>query len=208
MIKSHIEDGLGSGEQVQVKDNSLVVTQYTCPPLIPQKNKIFRQYMTVDGLTSGSNDMGIDGSVTAVKFWVPADDEVDRYITTVSFRVTYGSAAEVWEWADIAGVLTNGFRFYYERPGEEIDIHDAVVKNEDLLRLGVKDILPKEWEVSNLGVNADAGYMVSVSLNEFMPPYGIKLDMGSNQRLVFEVRDDNTDADTMNAMCLGFDRFE
>ena len=81
MIKSHIEDGLGSGEQVQVKDNSLVVTQYPCPPLIPQKSKIFRQYMTVDGLTSGSNDMGIDGSVTAVKFWVPADDEVDRYIT-------------------------------------------------------------------------------------------------------------------------------
>jgi len=42
-----------------------------------------------------------------------------------------------------------------------------------------------------------------------MPPYGVKLDAGTTQRLVFAIRDDITaETDAFNAICYGFDRFE
>jgi len=39
-----------------------------------------------------------------------------------------------------------------------------------------------------------------------MPPFGFKLDKGSNQRLVLEVRDTTTGVDSFNALVKGFDR--
>ena len=68
MIKNVITDGGGRGRKASVEDDALLVTQYTCPPMIPQKNKIFSQFFTVDGSASGSNDLGIDGSATPVRY--------------------------------------------------------------------------------------------------------------------------------------------
>lgn len=44
-------------------DNALVTSLYTAPPLVPQKVKIFRQYMTNDGTSSGSSDMRVPANV-------------------------------------------------------------------------------------------------------------------------------------------------
>ena len=42
-----------------------------------------------------------------------------------------------------------------------------------------------------------------------MPPYGVKLDKGSSQKLAFTIKDNvGTAADTFNAIAYGFDRFE
>ena len=210
MQKTNIIGGTGAGEAAMVDDqHGLVVSVASCPPMIKQKNKVFRQYMTSDGTASGSNDLGIDGSSTTVKFWVPADNDNDRYITKVSFLVSYGGSAELFEFSDSGAALTNGFRFYYEKTGDgKIDIHDAIKSNADLFRLGMKDLLPTAWETRNVGQTGDYGYIINVSLSELIPPYGLKLDAGSSQMLVFEVRDDNTDADIINAMVFGFERFK
>ena len=208
MLDTHIVCGTnehGKNRAIVDDQNALVVSLAQCPPLIKQQNKIFRSYFLN---SSGSNDMGIDGSSTSVKFYISADDENDKYITAVSFLVGYGSAAYLFEFSDSGAALTNGFKFYYQRQGEEVDIHDAVKANYDLIRLAVKDILPTAWELRNLGALNDYGYLVTIDILSMMPPFGLKLDRGSSQKLVFEVRDDNTDADTMNAIAYGFERFE
>ena len=60
MIKSILTDGSGSGKSAKIYEDALLVTQGSCPPLLPQKNKIFRQYMTNDGTSSGVWDMQVD----------------------------------------------------------------------------------------------------------------------------------------------------
>ena len=172
--------------------------------MTPQKNKIFRQYMLN---AAGSNDMGINGSVTNSEFFISADPDNDRYITAIAFIVGYGGAATLYEFSDSGGALTNGFRLYYSRATEEVDIHDAIKTNSDLLRLCVNDIIPTAWELRNLGALNDYGYMCKLDLSQMMPQYGLKLDAGTTQKIALLVRDDNTDADTMNAIAYGFERF-
>ena len=57
--------------------------------------------------------------------------------------------------------------------------------------------------------NNDFGYFITIDLESFMPPYGVKLDLGSSQKLAFTIRDNvGLAADTFNAIAYGFDRFE
>lgn len=206
-LKTRILDGLGHGHEAEVTaENALLITQYPCPPLMNQKNKVFRQYLTNDGTSSGSNDMGVDGSTVNQLFYITADGASDRYITTLNFIVGYGTTGGPYQWADGAA-LTNGSQLFYERIDDIVYIHDAIKANQDLMRLGVVDILPTAWEVRNLQALNDYGYMITIRLERFVPPYGVKLDMGTDQRLVFKIRDNATNADTFNCIAYGFDRF-
>ena len=171
-VKSRLLDGGGTGREVRVDDqNGLFVSMLACPPFVPQKNKVFRAYLTN---SAGSYDMGVDGS-TPVDFFVAADGDDDTYITRVDFLVGYGASAEPFEWADSGGALANGHRFFYERETEQIDIHDAIQRNSDLMRLFLDEMMPTAWEIRGLGATNDYGFIGSVDLLGMMPPYGVKL---------------------------------
>lgn len=92
------------------KELSVIAAPY--PPLVPQKVKPFRQYFTDDGLADGVSDMGVDGSVNAVDYYVAAAQQEDRYITTINFIMGYGTTGQPNEWAD-GTALTNGCRLFY-----------------------------------------------------------------------------------------------
>jgi len=189
------------------KDSEVLATVSVDPPMIVQKKKVFRQYLTVDGLSDGSADMGIDGSSTNVDFYVEADSKNDRYITNISMIMAYGTSSQPYKFADVAE-LTNGIRFFYESAHDgEIDIHDGMKSNQDLFRISHISV-DANWELRGIGALNDYGYFITVDLESFSPPYGIKLDRGTRQRLVMCVRDDCTDADDFNAIAIGFDRFE
>jgi hypothetical protein len=210
MINTQIIDGTGTKKKVQVDDqHALVVSLASCPPLIVQKNKIFRQFLTDNGTADGTSSMDVDGSSTNVTYYIPASSDADRYITAVSFIVSYGSSGGLYEWAD-AAALTNGFRLYYKRGGEEVDIHSAIKSNRQLIRLGVGlNLVPTGWELRYLTANNDYGYMVTIDFIKMMPPYGLKLDKGTSQIFALVVRDNITVAtDSMNAIAYGFDREE
>ena len=208
MLETVLVDGGGRGVEAFVEDNALMVAIRGGPPLASQNCKIFRQYLTDDGLVTGSNSMGIDGSGTNVTFVIPADEDNDRYITKVDFLVGYGATAVLYQWLDSGAALTNGHRFFYERTGEAVDIHDAIKVTSDMLRLGVVDFLSTGWEARNFAAGNDYGFIMRVDLLHLLPPYGLKLDRGTTERLCFRIRDDNTDADVMNAIAYGFERFE
>jgi len=207
-IDMQLRDGKGLKNLACVtKDNEQLVIVSTAPPLDPQKVRPFRRYMTADGLSSGSNDMGIDGSVTNVDFWIPADATNDRYITSLNIEVAYGTTGQPNEWAD-GTALTNGMKLFYVSLQGEVEIHDAIKTNQDFFRLGF-NLIPTAWEIRHLGASNDFGYIMAIDLIKLGLPFGIKLDAGTSQKLVMTVRDNaGTGADTFNIIGYGFDRFE
>ena len=207
-IDVKVKDGSGKPNYGAISDDGeqLNITS-PYPPLRPQKVKPFRMYLTDDGLSTGSNDMGIDGSSTNVDFWIPSSETDDRYITSLNVEVAYGTTGQPNEWAD-GTALTNGMRLFYISYLGEVEIHEGIKSNQDFFRLGFS-LIPTAWEIRHLGASNDFGYIMEVDLTKMGLPYGIKLDSGTTQKLVITVRDNaGTAADTFNIIGYGFDRFK
>jgi len=213
-VKTKIEDGDGTNRIARVDEDKALRTACSAyPPLEKQRTRMFRQFLTVDGLSSGSSDMGIDGSVTVVEFWIPAANDSDRYITKLSFEITMATQPQFWEFADANTALANGIRLHYESPSADIDIHDAMLHNWDILRLalGTPSIMGGStatvFTARHVGAPNDYGLIPVIDLDLFMPPFGIKLDKGTKERLILTIKDDCTSATTFNCIAYGFDRF-
>jgi len=208
MFSFKLFDGKGNGRAAAVsEDQELSVINAPYPPLMPQKVQPFRQYFTTDGLAAGINDMGVDGSVTNVDYYIPAKASEDRYITSLNFIVGYATSGQPNEWAD-GTALSNGSRIFYNSQRGEADIHDGVKSNQDMFRLSFSPI-PTGWEVRHVNANNDFGYFISMDLTKMGLPFGIKLDKGSSQRLTIRIRDNaGTSAASFNCIAYGFDRFE
>jgi len=206
MAKVEITSG-GNREATITQEGELNVIPAPYPPFVEQKVQPFRQYLTADGTSGGSNDLGVDGSSTNVDFWIPASESNDRYITTLSFIVGYAATGKPFQWADGAA-LTNGTRLWYENRRGEHDIHDAIKSNQDFFRLSF-DPIPTSWEVRHVNANNDFGYFVSTDLRKMGLPFGIKLDAGTTQRLSITIKDNaGTSAVSFNCIGYGFERFE
>jgi hypothetical protein len=201
-------DGKGGKRAAAVnEDQELCTISASHPPFAPQKVRPLRQYLTTDGTSTGSNDMGIDGSATNVDFWIPAHESNDRYITSLNFIVGYGVSGQPNQWAD-GTALTNGSRLFYTSAAGENDIHDGIKSNQDMFRLSFSPI-PTAWEVRHVNANNDYGYFISMDLTRMGLPYGVKLDQGTTQKLIMRIRDNaGTDADTFDVIAYGFDRFK
>jgi len=207
MLNLRIFDGMGKKNAARVTDsNELLTISSPYPPLESTKTRPFRQYFTADGTSSGSNDMGVDGSSTNSDFYIRANGDMDRYITTINFLVGYGTSGQPNEWAD-GTALTNGTRFFWVSGLGEVDIHDGIKSNQDMFRLSF-DLIPTNWEVRHVNASNDYGYVFSMDLTKMGLPYGIKLDGGTTQKIIFCIRDNATAADSFNAIGYGFERFK
>ena len=188
------------------QDGELRVSNAPYPPFGAQQARPFRPYLTLDGTAGGSNDMGVDGSVTNVEFYVPASTTDDRYITNIAMLVGYGGTSQPYLFAD-AVALANGCRMHFVSLRGEVDIHDGIKTNQDMFRLS-HEAVRSDWEVRGVNANNDYGYFITIDLESVMPVFGVKLDAGTTQRLIMTIRDDCTNADSFNAIAYGFDRFE
>jgi len=209
-IKQFILDGWGSAKKARVlSEGEQLVSVYTCPPLLPQKNIVFSQKVTDDGLSTGSDDLGVDGSSgRAVNYWIPADSDNDRYISKLSFICGYGSSAQLWEFADANTALTNGIRvFYTDTHGEERTIMNPK-SNYGFQRASLISFSRNNWEDRGFAAGGDYGWLATIPLDKLVPPFGIKLDRGTNQKLTITIRDDCRAADLFNCNAFGFERFE
>ena len=207
MIKSIITDGKGTGSKAMIDDQSaLVVSVTTSPPLIIQKKKIYRAYLAN---SAGATDMRVNGSVTNVEFYASASGTADRYITQLSFIIA-DAGATLSKFGAIAA-LANGCKLTYERLGETITIHNALKSNWDFVRLSLGN--PAFGQQANAFIaynvfGSSEGVIPLLDFTKIMPPYGIKLDKGTIQRLILTIRDDCTGVDQFDCVTYGFDRFE
>lgn len=124
-----IQDGDGGKfTQSITKDRAAVTTSLTYPPFGKQKIRPFGSYL----LNSGSENMSVDGSVNSVIFSIPAQDDVDVYITELSYALAYGASAYLYNFADSGTPLTNGITISYTPGVEELSITQTIYKNSDL----------------------------------------------------------------------------
>jgi len=197
-----------NGTPAEFENGKQIIMSAGYPPLLSQKCIVYGQKFTIDGLTSGSDDMGINGSSTPVEFYIKADTDNDIYITNISVICGYGTIADLFEFADKGSALTNGVLIAYNHPTEgSITIANPKV-NYDFLRMTLMEIVPTAWEMRSLVANNDYGFIVNIPLLKIMPPLGVKLDKGTIQRLSVTIRDDCSTADLFNMRCFGFKRIE
>ena len=202
-----IKDGKGGKAKAAVTENNeLVVIQAPYPPFSPQKVRPFRQYMTIDGLATGSKDMGVDGSVTNVEFFIPAIEGFDRYITAINILIGYGTSAQPFQFADGAA-LTNGCNIRYLSLQGSVDIHEGIKSNQDMFRL-TDDPITSLWEIRGINATNDYGYLIGADLTTIGSLNGIKLDEGTTQKISMIIKDDCTNADSFNIITYGFERFK
>lgn len=208
MLKNHIADGTGTNNQAQVTDhNAVLTTQIQYPPITPvNKASIYRAYMAT---SAGSTDMKVNGSVTNVEFYVQATTGADRYITQLSFELT--DASMTLNRFGYLLALTNGCTLSYQKVGKTIIIHNAIKTNWDLVRLCSGNpafgATINTFIASNV-FGASEGIIPVLDFTKILPPYGLKLDIDSTQKLIFTIRDDVTGVDSFNAIAYGFDREE
>lgn len=208
-MKNLLVDGEGSGRKASVTpDLGLLTHTIPYPPLGQQKVIPFRQYLTLDGTSTGSSDMRVAGSAAApITFHVPAHPTSDRYITQVSFLLA-DAGATLTNFGNIAA-LTNGCRFYYSRLDGEIEFHSALKTSFDIIRMCLFNpsfgAAADVWRATNVS-GASEGYVPTLNLLSIMPPFGVKLDVGTKQKLAVAIRDSTTGVDAFNAIVYGFDR--
>jgi hypothetical protein len=190
-------------------ENALYVQDQGLPPPAPQgRGQVFRQFMTDDGTSSGSNDMQVDGSSTAVEFWVQADSTYDLYISSLSFVIADASAT-LNKFGNITA-LTNGCQLEYFTDGGTTTIADALKTNFDFVRLclGIPSFGDGAgaFRASNVESTSE-GYLPVLDIkNVFGIPWGIRLRPGTSDKIILRVRDDTTGVDAFNCIAYGFTR--
>lgn len=173
--------------------------------------RVFRQFMTNGGTASDSSDMRVDGSGTAVNFWIPAHSERDRYICRLNFTISDASAS-----LNSFGTLTalaTGCRLFYTDELGEVDIHEALKTNYNFVQLcsgspafAGSGATNSAFRAQNVSGTSE-GYLPSLDLRAtFGFEWGLRLKAGSKQRITLRVRDDTTGVDAFNVIAYGFER--
>lgn len=209
MIKTGVVDGLGSRNTAGVDDrNFLRVVQSLEPPLIPQKVKPFSQFLTDDGTASGSNDMIVNGSSTPQEFHVCASQDGDLYITSLSLIISDAGAA-LNEFGNFSA-LSNGSEICYNNDEfGDVVIHTDMTSNFDHVRAALFNPPfgsgANSFRGSNV-VGTSEAFMPIFDLTKIIPPYGVKLDHKTNQKLIFRIRDNIPNVDEYTIKAFGFVR--
>ena len=134
-VISKIADGHGTSNQAKIGDEGeLSVVVHPHPPINETVTTLpFIQFFTDNGTNTGSNNMIVNGSSTAIDFYISASETVDIYIKTVSVQISDPGAR-----LDRFGALTalsSGVRFFYEEIAiGEFVIAEAIQTNLDFFR--------------------------------------------------------------------------
>lgn len=166
-------------------DRALKVNQKT------QKTIIFSEYLKTSADVS---NMAITTGTLAnpVEYYISADPVYDILITELNFAIA-GAGSALNEFGT-GTALTNGCRMYYTDDAiGEIQINPIVRTNYDLVRFASGrpsfGTGADAFRLTN-AISTDEVFWAVVSLQEKMPlGKGIRLEKGTNQRLVMQIRD-------------------
>ena len=210
-IDAQIVDGTTSSRTAKVDaDHALCTQQLPYPPLAEQKVHIWSQYFTDDGLSTGTSDLQIAAVAAPKEFWIPAVESEDIWITHVSF-VIGDAQANLNEFGNITA-LTNGVEWYYTRAsGEKITIEAAMQTNWDFVRACKLNPAYGTGTAAFRATNVEGGAEAYAPVFDFlaqMPPAGLLLARGTNNKIVLNIQDQTDQVDVFNAKAYGYQRFE
>lgn len=209
-INVKILSGDGSGRDAYISEDNAILTQdIGLPPKdVAARARIYRQYLTDDGTSTGSTDMRVNGSSTAVEFWISADTTYDLYISTLSFVIADASAT-LNNFGNITA-LTNGCDLEYFAEAGTITIANQLKSNFDFVRTCQGNPAFGDGAAAFRANNVQGtseGYIPVLDFQKvFGLPWGIKLRPGTTDKLILRVNDNVTGVDAFNCIAFGYTR--
>jgi hypothetical protein len=200
---SNIIDGEGTGTYLKVNEGGYVLTQSSGLP--PKDDRdiqiVYRNFLTLNG-DGTTTSMLVDGSTTPQLFYVEASPNNDIYITSLSIVIQGLNINLGLDFAGLGSALTNGCRLYYEDKNGEVTIGNNLDTNFELVRLCQGNPSfgnnGNAFKIPNLapgtggkGKTTSDGYIPVLDFPEvFGFNYGLRLQRGTTNRLIFEINDD------------------
>lgn len=159
--------------------------------------------------SSASSDMAVDGSSTAVDFYVEPSEDFDAYIAVLNFQVGDAGGLRLDHFGGLGAALTNGIQIFYQTlDSGSIDIHEGIKTNLEFIRTGY-DTFPigdttNAFRAETQGGGAEDSYLPIMDLSKiFKLQYGIRLRKATNDRVVVRVRDNLTGLTTFDCIATG-----
>lgn len=210
MLDVQLIDGFGRGGKAKVNgEGELGVVVHPHPP---QDEKVtvlpFRQYFTDDGATTGSNDWTVDGSTNSQDFYISAIQDYDIYINSISVVIGDGGNPNLNGYGALSA-LTNGVEWiYFSQDVGDYQLHDGIKTNLEFVRLGAKTAAIGDSTTAFLadvsGGGSEKSYLPTIDISEsFGLPWGIRLKKGTEDKLVFRIKDNLSALTTHNAIAYG-----
>jgi hypothetical protein len=208
VINARIADGFGTGISQRIFPNGAGLTTSN---QIPPFGEVWPVVPFVSNLknSAGSTDMRVSGSLAAPEdFFITASVTADRFITAISFLISDDNPV-LNKFGNITA-LTNGCLLLYETPASVTQVLPALKTNFDFIRMSFgSPALGADATAFRAGtavaVNSEA-YLPVIRFVDWLPPFGLKLDIASGNRIILRVRDDTTTVDAFDAIVFGFDR--
>ena len=206
----NIVDSEGSGRGIAVSsEGALGVVVHNHPTVVETLNVFpFRQFLTSTGISTGSSDMIVNGATTPQLFYVTAHATRDIFIKTLSFRIGDNAGVTLAAFGGLTA-LTNGCSLSYSNDAlGEVTIADGLKTNIDLIRLGTSTTGVGTgtgvFKLDISGGGAEDSYLPFLDFaTTFGFPWGLKLRKGTNDKLIFTVRDALAGLVTFNAIAYG-----
>jgi hypothetical protein len=181
---------------------------YVVPEPLPNfgeanRKRFFRQYLTVDGLAAGTNNMNIDGSSPSIDYYLPAVGDYDIYIQQI-IVVLADTAVSHNNFGNVSP-LSNGFDLIVFESGEETPLIDKAKTGGQMLAqsgllapFGDGSLVN---ELSNWTGTTDA-QIITFPVSQYVNG-GIRLGRGNTDRLIARINDDLTGLTEFTVLALG-----
>ena len=170
----------------------------------------WNETFTLNGVIGASSDMRVNGSVTPQSFMVKADNDYESWVTDV-LLVLADAGISVWSEFGNQAALTNGVEFHWRSPAADADF-GTFKTNYEMARTMMFGRM--DWASNNVMrglmssiVGAADGFTPMLDLKRIIPPNGLQLRRGTEDRIEFIINDDLTvGLDQFEARAFGFRR--
>ena len=212
-LKVHLGDGGGKARVARVSPDFGLQVAEIIPP-VPAVGSASRQRLFVkflgttggldEGIPDNNADQGVNGSVTAVEFFIEAEEDFD--IRIMSLALIIADTAVIHNNFGNVSALTNGWDLIMTEAGEDTFlINKAKTGGQIIAQAGFGNPYgdgATSFELLNWTGTADA-QTVSMPIGRIVPG-GIRIGRGTNDRLRAVVSDDLTGLTEMYVRVFGY----
>jgi hypothetical protein len=212
VIKAQIVDGSGSDRAADVtKHRALKVTQEIPPVPTPgtmNRYRYFNGKLGSTGLDSGVVNMNVNGSGTAQEFFVGADQNFDIHIMHIAILFSDNPSVAHNDFGSV-NELSTGWDLKIREQGVETFIVEKAQTGGQVIAQGGftwgfgNDAT--SWELTNWTGNEDA-QIIAIPIGDWIPG-GLRLGIGSNDKLISVVNDNLTGLVEMFVKVFGYKHF-
>jgi hypothetical protein len=214
-VKSKILDGRGSGFEVKVGRHNQLYVAPGAPDVPPSgqynQYRFFSQYLTADGLAAGTSNMNVDGSSTAVEYWLPADSTGKFDIHIMAIIVVVADTAVTHKKFGAVAVLGTGWDLWtWESDAKTYIIEKAKTGAELIWKSGFHHPFGSGatmQELLDFNAADDDAQIVYIPIADYVPG-GIRLGAGTRDKIAATINDDIDGLTEMYVFCIGYKHYD